>query len=89
MSLGIPSEGWIVVSQWLPHIEVGLAPALWSWMRTGSLKDLGSWVWYKAHAVGCCGMSLAHSVVQRDIWPLVLIIQRTAWLTIKAGADAP
>lgn len=55
-------------------------------MRTRSHKDLDSGVWYKAHAVGCCGMPLAHAVVQRDIWPVVLIIQRTAWLTIKAGA---
>lgn len=34
-------------------------------------------------------MALIHAVAQRRILPVVLIIQKTAWLTIKAGADAP
>lgn len=43
----------------------------------------------QTHSVGCCGVSLARAVVQRGFWPVVLIIQGTAWLTIEAGADAP
>lgn len=33
--------------------------------------------------------SLVHTVAQRCISPVVLIIQKTAWLTTKAGAEAP